>query len=170
MTSRHPAAVMAAAVIVVLVGSIYGFKLLTADANTGDDGPTCDSRTVAAGDDLTSNRVTVDVYNASQRAGLANRVSINLQRRGFLAGKVANSTSKVEPAVAAVLTADRRDPRVQLVAQQLGPKVQYAEPDVPTTDNVVVVVGDDFKGLAKAPTKVRAGSAVTVCVPIVKLP
>jgi hypothetical protein len=170
MTSRHPAAVMAAAVVVFLVGSIYGFKLLTADADTGDDGPTCESRTVAAGDDLTSNLVAVDVYNASQRAGLANRVSINLQRRGFLAGKVSNSTSKVEPKAAAILTADRRDPRVQLVAQQLGPKVQYAEPDMPTTDNVVVVVGDDYKGLAKAPTKVRAASAVTVCVPIVKLP
>lgn len=170
MTARHPALVMAAAVVVFLLGSFYGFKLLTADADTGDDGPTCDTRTVAAGDDLTSNLVAVDVYNASQRAGLANRVSINLQRRGFLAGTIGNSTSKVQPKVAAILTSDRRDPRVQLVAQQLGPKVQFAEPDVPTTDNVVVVVGDDYKGLAKAPTELRAGSPVTVCVPIAKIP
>jgi hypothetical protein len=170
MTSRHPVPVLVAAVLVFVLGSFFGFRLLTADADTGDEGPTCDTRTVRAGEDLTSNLVAVDVYNASQRAGLANRVSINLQRRGFLAGKIGNSTSKVEPKRAVILTADRRDPRVALVARQLGPKVQYAEPDVPTTDNVVVIVGDDYKGLAKAPTKLRATSAVTVCVPIVKLP
>ena len=170
MSTRHPGAVLIGAVVLFVVGLLYGFKLLTADADTGAEGPSCDTRTVAAGDDLTSNLVAVDVYNASQRAGLANRVSINLQRRGFLAGTVANSTSKVQPKVAAILTSDRRDPRVQLVAQQLGPKVQFAEPDIATSDNVVVVVGDDYKGLAKAPTKLRAASAVTVCVPIVKIP
>ncbi|TXL60674.1 LytR C-terminal domain-containing protein [Aeromicrobium terrae] len=170
MTSRHPALVMTAAVAVFLLGSFYGFRLLTADADTGDEGPSCDTRTVAAGDDLTSNLVAVDVYNASQRAGLANRVSINLQRRGFLAGKIANSTSKVQPKVAAILTTDRDDPRVKLVAQQLGPDVELAEPDIPVDDNVVVVVGDDYKKLAKAQTKVQATSAVTVCVPIVKIP
>ena len=41
-------------------------------------------RTIAEGEVLSSNLLMVHVYNASKRAGLANRVKINLERRGFL--------------------------------------------------------------------------------------
>lgn len=170
MNDRHAGVALLGAVLVFAIGLLYGFKLLTAGADTADEGPTCETRTVAAGEDLTSNLVAVDILNASQRSGLANRVSINLQRRGFLGGRVANSTSKVEPKKITILTNDPKDPRVVLVAMQFGDDVKYAKPDVATSDNVVVVVGDDYQKLAKAEMKVKASTAVTVCVPIVEVP
>jgi hypothetical protein len=152
---------------VLVAGLLVGFRLLTAEAETLDAGPTCQSRTVEPEDDVTSNLVKVDVYNASARAGLANRVSINLQRRGFLAGQIGNSTSEMEPDVAVVLTTDRTDPRVRLVAAQFGSKVRYAEPDVAVDpDAVTVIVGDDFRKLGKDVRSTRNDRRFTVCLPV----
>jgi hypothetical protein len=159
--------VMLGAAVVLVAGLFVGFRLLTAEAETLDAGPTCQSRTVTPEDDVTSNLVKVDVYNASARAGLANRVSINLQRRGFLAGQIGNSTSKVDPKVAVVLTKDRTDPRVRLVAAQFGSKVQYAEPDVAVDpDAVTVIVGDDYSKLGKDVRSTRNDREFTVCLPV----
>jgi hypothetical protein len=164
MTETHRSATVVIAIVLFVVGLFVGFKLLTANADTFDAAPTCENRTVAEGKKLTSNLVTVNVYNASQRAGLANRVGINLQRRGFLAGTVANSTSEVKPDAVAILTDDRDDPRVKLVAQQFE-GVEYSEPDIKIADGVTVVVGDGYKELVKAPREIESDRAVTVCIP-----
>ena len=166
MNRTYTAPTLVVAVIVFLAGAVVGFRLLTASADTFDEGPTCEQRTIAQGERLTSNLVTVNVYNASQRAGLANRVSINLQRRGFLGGAVANSTSEVKPENVAILTDDRDDPRVKLVAEHFD-GVEYAEPDIRATDGVTVVIGDGYEDLAEGPREIEAERAVTVCVPIV---
>ncbi|WP_311210771.1 MULTISPECIES: LytR C-terminal domain-containing protein [unclassified Aeromicrobium] len=171
MNARSSAAgplVLLGSVVVLVAGLFVGFRLLTASAETIDAGPTCETRVVAADDEVTSNLITVDVYNASSRAGLANRVSINLQRRGFLAGQIGNSTSKVDADVAVVLTTDRDDPRVRLVAAQFGSKVQYAEPDIEVDgDSVTVIVGDDFKKLGKDVRTTKNDRRFTVCLPTV---
>jgi hypothetical protein len=164
MTQTHRGVTIFAAIIILLAGLYVGFKLLTASADTFDAAPTCETRTVEKGQKLTSNLVTVNVYNASQRAGLANRVGINLQRRGFLTGTAANSTSEVKPDAVAILTDDRDDPRVKLVAQQFD-NVEFSEPDIKIPDGVTVIVGDDFKELVKAPRDVESDRVITVCVP-----
>ena len=170
MNQTHKGATVFASAVILVVGLVVGFKLLTASADTFDEAPTCEDRTVAEGDKLTSNLVTVNVYNASQRAGLANRVGINLQRRGFLAGTVANSTSEVKPGGVAILTDDQNDPRVKLVAQQFN-DVEFAEPDIDVQDGVTVIVGDDYKDLVKdAPNDIESDRAITVCVPTVDVP
>jgi aspartokinase len=164
-TARGGSAIFVA-VVVFALGLYIGFKLLTATADTGVTAPTCENRTVAKGAKLTSNLVKVNVYNDSQRAGLANRVSINLQRRGFLSGVVGNSTSEVKPGAVAILTDDREDPRVKLVAQQFE-GVEYREPDIDVSDGVTVIVGDDYKALVKASHDIQSDRAITVCVPTV---
>lgn len=169
MTRTHPGATIFVSVILFGVGLFVGFKLLTASADTFDEAPTCENRTVAEGEKLTSNLVTVNVYNASQRAGLANRVGINLQRRGFLAGTVANSASEVKPRGVAILTDDRDDPRVKLVAKQFD-GVKYVEPDINAPEGVTVIVGDDYKDLVKAPRDIKSDRSITVCVPTVDVP
>jgi hypothetical protein len=166
MNQTHRSATVVVSIILFVVGLFVGFKLLTASADTFDAAPTCENRTVAEGEKLTSNLVTVNVYNASQRAGLANRVGINLQRRGFLAGTVANSTSEVKPDAVAILTDDREDPRVKLVAQQFD-DVEFSEPDIKIADGVTVIVGDAFKELVEAPRDIETDRAITVCVPTV---
>ena len=166
MTHTHRGSTIFVSIIVFVAGLFVGFKLLTASADTFDAAPTCENRTVAEGEKLTSNLVTVNVYNASQRAGLANRVGINLQRRGFQAGTVANSTSEVKPDNVAILTDDRDDPRVKLVAQQFE-DVEFSEPDIKIADGVTVIVGDDYQDLVDAPRDVESDRAITVCVPTV---
>ena len=166
MNRTHQGSTLFVAVAVFVVAVFVGFKLLTASADTFDAAPTCEDRTVAEGEELTSNLVTVNVFNASQRAGLANRVSINLQRRGFLGGTVANSTSEVKPDGVAVLTDDRDDPRVELVAAQFE-DVEYAEPDIRAADGVTVVIGDGYKDLVDAEREVESDREITVCVPVV---
>jgi len=94
MSRTHSGAAIFGAVVLFAVGLFVGFKLLTASADTFEAAPTCENRTVAEGEKLTSNLVTVNVYNASQRSGLANRVSINLQRRGFQAGTVPTARAR----------------------------------------------------------------------------
>jgi LytR cell envelope-related transcriptional attenuator len=93
-------------------------------------------------------------------------VSINLQRRGFLSGVVGNSTSEVKPDAVAILTDDREDPRIKLVAEQFE-GVEYREPDIDVSDGVTVIVGDDYKDLVKAPRNIQSDRAITVCVPTV---
>ena len=166
MNRTYQGPTIIAAVVLFVAGLLVGFKLLTASADTFDDAPTCENRTVTEGQKLTSNLVTVNVFNASQRAGLANRVSINLQGRGFLAGTVANSTSEVKPDGVAILTDDREDPRVKLVAEQFD-DVEFAEPDIRATEGVTVIVGDGYEDLVDGPRDIESDRTITVCVPAV---
>jgi hypothetical protein len=170
MTGRR-VLVLALAAVLFLGGLGIGVKLLTASADTTKAAATCANRTVNAGEKLTSNLVTVNVFNASRRAGLANRVDINLQRNGFLAGQIGNSTSAARPSRVAILTDDRNDPRVQLVAAQFRDQVTYATPDVKVDSGVTVIVGDNYTGLNKdAEAGVTASEPVTLCVPTVRVP
>ena len=56
-----------------------------------------------------------------------------------------------------ILTNDRDDPRVKLVAQQFD-NVEFTEPDIDVEDGVTVIVGDDYKDLVKT---LRATSSPT---------
>ena len=170
MTARRTATLVVAGLMLVF-GLFAGVQMLSSGADTAAPAPTCTNRTVADGANLTSNLVTVNLFNASSRSGLANRVTINLQRRGFLGGSLGNSTSATKPRTVAILTDDRNDPLVKLVAAQFADKVTYAKPDLQVEQGVIVVVGDDYSGLKKkAPTSIKATRAVTACVPIIQLP
>ncbi|GAA3537395.1 hypothetical protein AFL01nite_12080 [Aeromicrobium flavum] len=131
---------------------------------------TCEIKKVARGEVLSSNLVMVHVYNSSKRAGIANRVKINLERRGFLGGVAKNNPGRVKVKNVTVLAPDPDDPRVKLVAQQFKGKVAKAAPDFETEDGISVLIGPDYKGLKKAKTKVKASRDVSVCVPAITLP
>ncbi|MCW2823254.1 MAG: hypothetical protein JWQ91_171 [Aeromicrobium sp.] len=171
MNAGTRALTLALSAVVFVAGGVIGFRLLTASADTADAAPTCTPKIVPKGEQLASNLVTVNVFNASARSGLANRVLINLQANGFLQGEIGNSTSKTKPRRVAILTNDRKDARVRLVAAQFRDKVKYAEPDVTVEEGVVVVIGDDYTGLKKKPrTTARASGDISVCEPVVPLP
>ena len=159
------------AVAVFLIGGITGFKLLT--AGTGEAATTtatCKDTVISAGSQLDSNVVTVNVFNASARSGLANRVQIDLQKNGFLGGQIGNSTSATKPDRVAILTDDQDDPRVKLLADQFKDKVEYAASDIPVEDGITVVVGDNYRGLKReATTSVESDRDIAVCVPVVPL-
>ncbi len=138
-----------------------GWRLLTDPP--GNDVYKCTAQTVRAGERLSSSRVTVDVFNGGDTEGVAGRVSTDLQARGFRPGAIANSSSSIEPASVTILTGDKSDPRVQLVAQQFA-NVEFQEPDIALGSGVAVLVGDDFTALKDGgPTFITATSDVTVC-------
>jgi len=155
------------AVLVLVGGAAYGATLLLADADTTVEGPTCTDTVVRKGEKLTSNLVTVHVRNASQKSGLANRASLQLQRRGFLAGSIANAPEGVRASGATILTADPNDDMVRLVARQLRGDVRIQKPPVGVAldEGVTLVVGGGYSGLRQAPAAVAATQDVTVCVP-----
>jgi hypothetical protein len=155
------------AALVLVGGAGYGANLLLADADTTVEGPTCTDTVVRKGEKLTSNLVTVHVRNASQKSGLANRASLQLQRRGFLAGSIANAPEGVRASRATILAADANDDMVKLVARQVKGDVRVQRPPagVVLDEGVTLVVGGDYAGLRKAPAAVTATQDVTVCVP-----
>lgn len=171
MSRGYQALTLAVAAAIFVFGGITGFRLLTSSADTADPAPTCTDKTVKKGERLDSNIVTVNVFNASNRSGLANRVTINLQTNGFLGGTIGNNESATKPRRVAILTDDPRDPRVRLVARQFKDKVAYRKPDVTVERGVIVIVGDDYSGLrSKAPTRLTTDRDITACVPTVPLP
>lgn len=161
---------VAGAVGVFVAGTAIGVNLVAAQPEPVAEEPACEIRKIAQGEVLSSNLVMVHVYNGSKRAGLANRVKINIERRGFLGGVAENNPGRLTPRNVAVLTDDPQDPRVRLVAAQFKGKVQRIKADFPTEDGVSVLVGSDYQGLKKAGTKLKANRAVQVCVPAITLP
>ncbi len=160
---------MAAALVVFLGGTFIGLRLLTSEADVTATGPTCEPRAVETGEELTSNLVTISVYNASRTAGLANRYSVLLQRRNFLAGTVANNPTDLTTDDVLIVTDDPKDPRVRLVAAQFGGKVRFEKGTVPGSNGVAVLVGRNYadKRLKKkAPTAVESDRRIDACIPI----
>ena len=172
MTQHHRGgiATLAAAVAVFLIGGFVGVRLLTAKTDEVVATETCRSSVVKAGTELNSNVVTVNVFNASARSGLANRALINLQANGFLGGQIGNSQSATKPKRVAILTDDPDDPRVKLVAAQFKDEVEYAPADIQVEDGIIVVVGDDYRGLKTEPaTTITTDRDIPVCTPVIPL-
>jgi len=155
---------------VFVAGTALGFNLAFSDPEPVAAEAGCEVKDIAKGEVLTSNLVMVHVYNASQRAGIANRVKINLERRGFLGGVAQNNPGKLKAKNVIVLTSDPTDPRAKLVARQFKGKVIFKGADFETEDGVSVLIGPDYAGLKKADTKITAGRGVSVCVPTITLP
>ncbi len=162
---------MVVSIGVFIAGGVMGFNLLTSSADTSVAAPTCAPRTIEIGEDVTPNLVTVNVYNASRTAGLANRVAVLMQRRGFLTGTVANNPTDIESNDIVILTSDEADPRVAVVKAQFSGKVTIQDPP-PTLDpdGVSVLVGSNYatKGLTKKgeTAKAKADQPIDVCLPV----
>jgi len=162
---------LTAAAVMFVGGTAYGVKLVTAPAGTQSVGPTCEARTIKSGEEVTPNLVKVNVFNASQRSGLANRVNINLQRKGFLGGDIGNDTGGIETNTVTIVTSDQGNPQVQLVSKQFKDDVLYAAPKQHLSTGVTVVIGDDYQGLSDESSRaVKSDRTLHFCLPIVPLP
>ncbi len=159
------------AAAIFLIGGVVGFRLLTAGTDpVAAAAPTCKNEVITAGNPIDSNVISVNVFNASSRSGLANRALIDLQANGFRGGQIGNSNSATVPRRVAILTDTPDDPRVALVAAQFKDKVEFAAPDIAVEDGITVVVGDQYRGLkSDAETSTTSDTDMTVCVPVVPL-
>ena len=150
---------------VVLLGLFFAFwyawsyyQADTLARATRPPPPTCAAFDPKA---VTPEKTTVNVYNASDRNGLAGSVSESLAERGFVIGKVANDpSSRKAPAVAEVRHGPAGVGQAKLVATAL-PKGTTLVADKRKGATVDVAVGAKFTRLAP----VRPATGLPTCPP-----
>jgi hypothetical protein len=153
---------------ILVVGAYVGWQRLSAPvdenpAPTKAVGPRCDAG-VHKGDVVRPRDVTVSVYNAGDRNGLAGQTMSELEARGFIAGEVGNAPADLASVDwVRVLARSKEDPAARLVALQFGKQtlVQPVKQDL--GPGVEVIVGDKFLGLVKAPTEIKAQASGSGC-------
>jgi len=161
------AATMVVLFLLLVVGAAWGWSALTAPFPGKADAPVCEDRSVQKGEKVFASQVVVSVYNAGGRIGLAGRTMSLLTDRGFHPGESGNAPKSAKVPVVQVWTPDPKNPAVQLVVSQLGPRHSVVK-HRPLGAGVTVVVGDGFRGLGHKSAFVRSRSATKICSPPVE--
>ena len=163
MVSRKAISAVTILVLIGLLvaGAYYGWQSISAPL-PGDDEPDRAERPrceegISRGDVVQTKDVTVSVYNAGSRSGLADQTRSELVARGFIPGDVGNAPAELEEVrFVRVLAPKANDPTARLVAMQFGANT-YIEPvEQDLGPGVDVIVGDDFIGLVEARSKIKA--------------
>lgn len=157
MTTRHltTAATLAVLCVILIIGAVVGFNTLFAPLPGSEDEPaatptpTCDADQVKKGDRLRSSQVTVNVFNAGSRAGLAGATVDGFRARGFRGGEIGNAPADSKVRRAQVWIEKGEEAAGRLVALQIGPRVPVVTPDEDLADGIDVLVGNDFRKLVK---------------------
>ena len=92
--------------------------------------------------------VTVNVYNATTKAGLAGRTADELKKRGFVIGKVGNAPAELDkkvPGTAQVIAGPTGAAAGTLVSSQIAGATVTA--DARTDASVDFVIGDSYNAL-----------------------
>jgi hypothetical protein len=95
--------------------------------------------------------ITVNVYNATQRGGLAKRTADELKKRGFKIGKIGNATPKYDKKLKGVGVLLGAPNATDGPFKVLGTQVPGAmtEADQRTGQDVDLIIGDGFKSLTE---------------------
>jgi hypothetical protein len=167
MTDGVRTAVTLSALSVLLVlAAAWGWHAATDPLPAKVDTPICVPTDVAAGDKIFPEQVTVSVYNAGQREGLAGRTMQLLTEAGFAQGQVGDTPNAKVPVVA-IWADDPDSPAVKLVASRLGTDVDIAQREGPGA-GVDVIVGDGFTDVVRGARSVVAEADTTICSPPVE--
>ena len=158
---------MVVLLVVLAAGAAWGFNAAFAPFPGKVQSPLCVPRTVAKGARVFPADVTVSVYNAGTREGLAGRVMQELTDAGFRAGVDANAKPGTKVAKAQIWARDPRNPAVVLVAGRLGPHTRVVR-KAALGPGVNVVVGDEFRKVVKGHRAVVAAKDATICSPPVE--
>jgi hypothetical protein len=169
LTARLRTAITLAALAVLMVlGVSWGWAQMTKPFPGKVDAPICVNTSYHSGDELFVQDVTVSVFNASRREGLASRTLADLATAGFAAGQTANApkgTALTAPAEIWVDTPD--DPAVKLLRPWVG-KVPVVKHPENTAAGITLVVGDQFGELQQGPKSVVLTDDAVVCSPPVE--
>lgn len=162
---------MTVLIALLVVGAVWGWRSLFAEVPgeeeaSAEPSPACTPEAVDPGQRIRARDVRVSVFNAGSRSGLAGETLEALERRGFRPGDTANAPSDVRVRRVQVWSTVENDPQARLVARQFGRsvKVRFADEDLGA--GVDVIVGNGFRGLAKAPRQLRIRQEQQVCVPV----
>ena len=150
--------------LLLVVAAIWGWSAATDPLPEKVDTAICVDRTVAQGDKVFPQDVTVSVYNAGDRDGLAGRVMQELTDAGFHEGNSGNAAPSVRVPAVQVWTLDPTGPDVRLVASRFGDDVDIQRRE-PIGSGVTVVVGDQFTEVGEGRKAVVAREDATICSP-----
>jgi hypothetical protein len=147
----------------VVLGGLWGWSALTQPFPGRTQPPKCLPTTVQEGQRVFPEQVTVSVYNASERNGLAGSTMAEFANAGFAEGSTGNAPPKAQVVRAQIWTTTPESPDVRLVAGHLGP-ARIVRKDGPGV-GVTVLVGPRYEGLVKGPRSVRAAKETEICSP-----
>ena len=159
---------LAALALLMLLGVTWGWAQVLKPFPGKVDAPICVDTSYKSGDELFVQDVTVSVFNASKREGLAARTLQALEDAGFAAGQTANApkgTSITAPAEIWVKTAN--NPGAKLLRARVG-RVPIVEHPETTAAGITLVVGDQFGDLQEGPNSVILSKDAVVCSPPVE--
>ena len=150
--------------LVLVVAAIWGWGAATEPLPGRVTIPVCVDRTVPAGTKVFPEDVTVSVYNAGTREGLAARVMQELTDAGFTEATSTNAAPTVRVGYAQIWTEEPENPAVRLVASRLGPRVVIERRESAGL-GVTVVVGDSFESTREGRPWTRSDQDATICSP-----
>lgn len=151
--------------VLLLVAAAWGWQAATKPLPGKVDRPVCVATEVSAGEKVFPEQVTVSVYNAGSRQGLAGRTMGLLTDQGFAEGSSGN-VSQATVARVAIWAEDPDSPAVLLVASRFGVPARVAiEQREGPGPGINVIVGDRFQDLRKGRRSVVAEEDTTICSP-----
>lgn len=125
--------------------------------------PTCAA--VAPTDAPAPEEIGVNVYNATEQSGLAQRVAGEMRERGFAILDVANDpTSRTVVHVAEIRAATMEQPGVDLVMAHFPGAVFFA--DERSDESIDLVLGPEFEGIAPRPSPGAAATPTGTATPL----
>jgi hypothetical protein len=164
-TRLRTAITLAALAVLMLVGVTWGWGQVSKPFPGKVDVAICVDTPYRAGEELFVQDVTVSVFNASSREGLAARTLQELEDAGFAPGQTANApkgTAITAPAEIWVKAVD--DPAAKLLRKRVG-KVPVVEHPENTAAGITLVVGDQFVEVGEGPASLVLKDDAVVCSP-----
>lgn len=162
--SARTTVVLLVLALTLVIAGYLGFQRATEPFPGRAEAPKCVDTQVEAGGKVFPEDVTVSVYNASERNGLAERTMDEFTGAGFGEGDTGNAPRAAEVPYAAIWTTEPENPDVLLVASRLGPQTEVVREDGLGV-GVTVLVGDEFEHLVKGRKQVSASDEATICSP-----
>ena len=107
--------------VLVVLGGLWGWSALTQPFPGKTTPPKCVATIVQPGEKVFPAQVTVSVFNASGRDGLASRTMAEFVDAGFGEGDTGNAPADARVVRAAIWAPTPTSPDVRLVASRLGP-------------------------------------------------
>lgn len=148
----------------LLFGVAWGWSAMTSPLPQKVQTKPCYPTELQAGDRVSAPKVTVSVFNASERVGLAERTMTAFEDQGFGPGNVGNAPKDAHVLYAQVWSTDRTDPAVRLVVSRLGHRAHIIRRHH-SGPGIVVMVGPQFGKLVSGRSSVKVASTTSICSP-----